>query len=190
MSDSYPPPPPRPGRTLGELQNLFFRNYERDLAEGVTTRSIHNKLVGHLDRDEQIQGKIHDRLARIETSLKATEKQVEKQADAVGAVVHTGNTGRFDVTPEMRAQAAAAAGIPTPGPHPIQPWEQQPQQQPYRQPFPSAPVVVQVGMQGGNERESWLAPEVRKMIKKTLPFILTALGTGGLAELWHRLIGH
>jgi hypothetical protein len=182
-----------------------LRTFERDLMDGITLRAVHNKVTGHLDRDEQVQSAIHDRLARIETHLKATDKQVDAATDAAAAAFHTGNTGRFEVPAGMRAQAGSNPVLPqqtvtppqpmTPYRSAAEPWPGYPQPPPaYPQPppgfqqYPQQPgypgVVVQVGPQE-KERDSW-APVVG-FIKRAWPVATALAGGGGLIELLHRL---
>ena len=186
--------PPRPGRTpIGNLQEMFFRTFERDLNDGITQRGVWNKLNGHIDRDEQFQEQIHDRLSKIESTLNQTaQKAAEAEGAAAAAVaIHTGNTGRFEVPPDLRPRLGSAPQLPQQWPQQWPPGTQQmpppgyPQYQ-YGQ-YPPG-VVVQVNPSDRKDVDSWI-PKAVGVFKKALPYIATGGGVTAVVELLHRLFG-
>lgn len=53
-----------------------------------------------------------------------------------------------------------------------------------------APLVVVDAGGGGPKSESVFPKAVKKLLVKALPYILAGLGTGGLVQLLHQLLGH
>lgn len=71
-----------------DLQEAFLREWWDDRREGVSTRSMHEMLKGHIEKDEEHQREVLQRVASIETNDKrdAEDRFAEK-------------TGRFNVAP-------------------------------------------------------------------------------------------
>jgi len=74
----------------------FLANWERDQRDGVTLRSVHNRLSGHIQRYDTDRQETRDRLKTLETKSEATEKQAA--ADALADAIAEG-TGRHQVVP-------------------------------------------------------------------------------------------
>ena len=86
----------------------FLDQWARDQRDGVTIRSVHNRLTGHLVRYDADQQQNRDRLMKLETRDEARERQ-QSQNDLADAIAE--GTGRHQ-TPMQGF--TPAFGIPVP----------------------------------------------------------------------------
>lgn len=87
----------------------FLSSWEKDQADGITTRSLHNRLSGHIIRYDADQQQNRDRLTKLETKTEATERQHarEELADAIAE-----GTGRHQVVTPAAFTPAFGVQVP------------------------------------------------------------------------------
>lgn len=88
----------------------FLDQWARDQRDGVTIRSVHNRLTGHIARYDTDRQETRDRLTKLETKSEAAERQHarEELADAIAE-----GTGRHQaITTPVQAIPSPFAAPP------------------------------------------------------------------------------
>lgn len=115
---------------------LFFDQWEKDTHEGITLRSVHNRLTGHMDRTEERFRNQSAEMKRVGERIAAVEQNDKRDAED-----RANNPGRHN-TP-------GGVVIPTPvHPFPV----------PYPSPSQPGAVVHVHGAQGGSVGGDYIGP--------------------------------